>query len=54
MLLTFFCKELHISRMTLGIAGLKDKDAVKQNNGSVSTKALSYKKCEEKEYLLIP
>lgn len=36
----FLCKELHISRMTLGIAGLKDKDAVTKQWISIYKSAL--------------
>jgi tRNA(Glu) U13 pseudouridine synthase TruD len=38
--INFLCKELHISRLTLGVAGLKDKDAITRQWISIYQSAL--------------
>lgn len=39
-IINFLCKELHISRLTLGVAGLKDKDAITRQWISIYQSAL--------------
>ena len=39
-IIQFLCKELGISRMTLGVAGLKDKDAITRQWISIYKSAL--------------
>jgi tRNA pseudouridine13 synthase len=39
-ILDFLCKELKISRLTLGVAGLKDKDAITRQWISIYQSAL--------------